>query len=227
MLGASPALSARTTDSRSAPDPDQAPDAPITAILLACGRGTRFDPSGRTNKLMAPLSNGAPLATEAARRLRLAVPRVIAVVRDRTSELALALRSEGCDTVVCEQADRGMGQVISTGIRSAGKASGWIIALADMPQVDPATIDKIRRALIGGASIAAPYHQGRRGNPVGFGLCCTDALLALDGEHGARHLLAQRAPELTQVHVDDPGILVDVDTPEALNEVCAKPNYVS
>ncbi|HBI69953.1 MAG TPA: molybdopterin-guanine dinucleotide biosynthesis protein MobA, partial [Massilia sp.] len=69
-------------------------------------------------------------------------------------------------------------------------------------------------ALADGADIAAPVHAGRRGNPVAFGAAHLPALLALEGEHGARALL--RSMPVREVEVDDPGIFRDIDTPADL-----------
>ena len=33
-----------------------------TGLLLAAGRGTRFEPHGQQNKLLAPLPGGTPIA---------------------------------------------------------------------------------------------------------------------------------------------------------------------
>lgn len=48
-------------------------------ILLAAGRGRRFDPSGTRNKLLQPLPNGEPVAVASARALLAVLPKVIAV----------------------------------------------------------------------------------------------------------------------------------------------------
>jgi molybdenum cofactor cytidylyltransferase len=56
--------------------------------------------------------------------------------------------------------------------------------------------------------------DGRRGNPVGFGRVHLAALLALEGDQGARRLL-QTCP-VTEVPVEDPGIFRDIDTPADL-----------
>jgi molybdenum cofactor cytidylyltransferase len=50
-----------------------------TGILLAAGYGSRFDPSGLHNKLLATLPDGTPVAFQSARRLLSAVSRVVAV----------------------------------------------------------------------------------------------------------------------------------------------------
>ena len=86
-----------------------------------------------------------------------------------------------------------------------------------MPRVAVSTIEVVARTLDGGPSIVAPFYRGQRGHPVGFGSAHRDALLALDGDTGARALLSMH--QIARVDVDDPGILRDVDTPEDLREV--------
>jgi molybdenum cofactor cytidylyltransferase len=181
-----------------------------TALLLAAGRGTRFDPSGMQNKLLAPLADGTPVACAAARTLLAVVPHVTAVLRPGAEALAHALNEAGCDVIFSTDAQRGMGASLAAGVRATHDAEGWIVALADMPWIAPATIEEIARRLGRGASIVAPVYRGRRGHPVGFGAMHRAALSSLDGDVGARCLL--EAAEVTSVDVDDPGVLADIDT---------------
>jgi molybdenum cofactor cytidylyltransferase len=119
--------------------------------------------------------------------------------------------------VFAERANRGMGASLAAGIEASDDAEGWIVALADMPRIATPTIEAVARALDGGASIVAPFYQGQRGHPVGFGIEHRDALMALDGDTGARALLTSQ--RVMRLDVDDPGILRDVDTPEDLRNV--------
>jgi molybdenum cofactor cytidylyltransferase len=185
-----------------------------TGVLLAAGRGSRFDPAGLHNKLLARLPDGNEVAHDAARHLLRVVSRVLAVVRPGDETLARVLNDAGCDVVFSGQALRGMGASLAAGIDASADAEGWIVALADMPCIAIPTIEAVARALDGGASIVAPFYRGQRGHPVGFGARYRDALIALDGDAGARALLAAHA--VTRVDVDDPGILRDVDTPDDL-----------
>lgn len=188
-----------------------------TGVLLAAGTGSRFDPTGLRNKLLALLPNGRCVAHEAAHRLLLVVPSVIAVVRPGADALAHVLNDAGCDVVFSADAERGMGASLAAGVGAAHEAESWIVALADMPRIAVATIEAVARAIDEGDSLAAPFYKGQRGHPVGFGLAHRDALLALDGDAGARALLSSHA--LTRIDVDDPGILRDVDTPADLNGI--------
>ena len=182
----------------------------VTGLLLAAGRGTRFDPAGLHNKLLTPLADGTPLACAAARALLAVLPHVTAVVRPGAEALAHALNEAGCDVVFATEAERGMGASLAAGIRATSEAQGWIVALADMPWIARATIEQIARRLDGGASIVAPIYQGRRGHPVGFGAMHRDALCALDGDIGARSLF--EIADVAAIDVDDPGVIDDVDT---------------
>lgn len=186
-----------------------------TGLLLAAGTGSRFDPDGLRNKLLAPLPDGQCVAQQAAHRLLMVVPGVIAVVRPGAEALAHVLNEAGCDVVFAADAVRGMGASLAAGVEASGEAESWIVALADMPRIDIATIETVARTLDDGAALVAPFYRGQRGHPVGFGLVHRDALRALDGDAGARALLATQP--VTRLDVDDPGILRDVDTPADLS----------
>jgi molybdenum cofactor cytidylyltransferase len=184
--------------------------ASTTALLLAAGRGTRFDATGLQNKLLAPLADGTPVACAAARSLLSVLPHVTAVVRPGEEALAHALNDAGCDVVFSTDAERGMGASLAAGIRATAQAEGWVVALADMPWIAPATIEAIARRIDEGASVVAPIYRGRRGHPVGFGAMHLDALSVLDGDIGARSIL--ETAEVTAIELDDPGVLADIDT---------------
>ncbi|MFL6634266.1 MAG: NTP transferase domain-containing protein [Massilia sp.] len=183
-------------------------------ILLAAGRGRRFDPAGVRNKLLQPLA-GEPVVVASARKLLAAVPRVVAVVPPLDAGVGAQLAALGCDVTVCPDADSGMAASLTHAIRlslaSAPAPRAWLVALGDMPYVDAATLRRLADALAAGAGIAAPVLDGRRGNPVGFGAVHLDALLALRGDEGARRLLLTFP--VTDIPVDDPGIFRDIDLP--------------
>jgi molybdenum cofactor cytidylyltransferase len=182
----------------------------IVGILLAAGSGTRFDPSGVDNKLMQVLPGGdTPVAVAAARNLLGAVTSVLAVVRPGDSALASMLRAQGCEVTECAQAASGMGASLAHALRQRQHAAGWVIALADMPYVEPTTIEALVAAIEQGAQIAVPVHDGRRGNPVAFGRTHLARLLELGGDVGARSLL--RTFPVTEVALDDRAIHHDVD----------------
>jgi molybdenum cofactor cytidylyltransferase len=187
----------------------------VVGILLAAGEGARFG----GDKLLAPIATPAalgaadtPLGVAAARNLIDAVPDCIAVVRPRDARLAAMLSAAGMRVVPCASAGDGMGATLACGVNAAADADGWVVALADMPWIAPATIRAIANSLAAGAAIVAPSYRGQRGHPVGFSREYRDALASLTGDAGARSVLKRNPDRLTWIDVDDPGVLRDVDT---------------
>ena len=181
----------------------------VVAILLAAGSATRFG----SDKLLHPLPHGVPIAVQAARHLKTEIAHVVAVVRPRSEDLAELLRREGCEVVVCPNADEGMGASLACAARAAGTADGYLVALADMPFVRPTSIAAVRDALASGAPMAAPYFRTRRGHPVGISGRFRSELEALGGDEGARQVLAAHDADLVKVPVGDPGVIRDIDQP--------------
>lgn len=193
----------------------------VVGILLAAGRGRRFDASGRRNKLLQCLADGEsigdspgqPVAVLSARTLLACLPRVLAVVPAGSDELAAMLENSGCEVLTCADADGGMGHSLAHAVRhsQAWAPAGWLIALADMPWVQISTVQALLAAVAGNPSgIVAPCWQGQRGNPVFIPRQHQADLLALQGDQGARALLQRYPPYL--VAVEDAGVVRDVDT---------------
>ena len=180
----------------------------VCGILLAAGASTRFG----ADKLLHALPDGTPIALAAARSLFEALPESVAVVRSPNSGLAQALRAEGLRIAVCRDASEGMGRSLAAGVRATPDASGWVVALADMPFVRPATIRAVASHIDGAAAVAAPAYRGERGHPVGFAGSFGAELQALRGDAGARAILKAHPEWVTLVEVDDRGILLDIDT---------------
>jgi molybdenum cofactor cytidylyltransferase len=109
-----------------------------------------------------------------------------------------------------------MGRSLACGVAAAREADGFVVALADMPWVRASTIDAVAQALRDGAPVAVAVVGERRGHPVGFAASYAAALLALDGDRGARDLVASAGTALCEVEVDDDGAVRDVDVPDDL-----------
>lgn len=185
----------------------------ITGVLLAAGRGERFG----GDKLRAALPDGRAVAAAAAEAMTIALPRVVAVTRPGDSEVAALLRATGCEVVVCERAVEGMGASLACGVAARLAASGWVIGLADMPAIQAETIGAVAAALTDGARLAAPFHDGIRGHPVGFAAEFGPALAQLGGDEGARRIVSAHHDQLTRIPVTDPGIRFDIDVPRDLH----------
>ena len=177
-------------------------------VLLAAGLSTRFG----EDKLVYALADGCPIAIRAAQNLVQVLPRSVAVVSSTASPLAVGLLDLGYQLVVNDMPAQGMSRSLRLGVEHAATATGWVIALADMPWIAPGTIRQVVDALVRGASLAAPAYQGRRGHPVGLASRWRDALGANNGDQGARDILTAHSAELVSIDVADPGVVRDIDT---------------
>ena len=179
----------------------------IVGVLLAAGAGTRFG----GGKLVLPLDDGVAIAAHAARNLMAAGLEVVAVIRPGDFPLADMLEQEGCQVTHCAQSIHGMGHTLAHGVGSSRDAGGWIVALADMPRVQPSTIKAVAGAVQEGAVVAAPVYRGERGHPVAFGASLRDELMQLTGDVGAKPVLQRHASAMRLVECDDPGVVLDID----------------
>lgn len=141
---------------------------------------------------------------------------LLAALRPGDETLAALLGAAGCEIVVCPEADQGMGHSLAAGVRATAEASGWIVALADMPFIAPASHRVVAACLRAGASLAATEYQGRRGHPVGFSAEWLPQLAAMTGDQGGRAILEAHRERLSLCRVDDPGVVRDIDRREDL-----------
>lgn len=187
-------------------------------IVLAAGRGSRF--LGADHKLAQRLGSATVFATT----LRHAVATQLPVVVVTTQAFAdVARRSVAARDVIVlpevgtpGQEALGMGYSISSGVSAIPDAGGWLILPGDMPMVRSDTMLEVARELADHAVVYA-QHKGVRGHPVGFSAELYSELVTLRGDEGARRLVA-RYPAIG-VEVDDPGVLIDVDTEADLESV--------
>jgi molybdenum cofactor cytidylyltransferase len=70
--------------------------------------------------------------------------------------------------------------------------------------------------------VVVPTIDGKRGNPVVWSRRFFPDLMTLEGDVGARHLIASCADAVAEVPLEDSAALTDVDTPDALMAVKAE-----
>ncbi len=187
----------------------------IAALILAAGRSERM---GGVNKLVATI-DGKPLVrivAEAALASRASPVTVVTGHGAAAVDAAVA----GLDLAIVHNPDyaAGLATSLAAGVAALPPdADGAVVLLGDMPQIDAATIDRVTAALDpeGGVQIVVPTWRGERGNPVVWSAAWFDALKALTGDAGGRHLIAANGEVVAAVECG-PAVAVDVDTPGAL-----------
>ncbi len=185
----------------------------IGAIVLAAGLSRRMG----ANKLLLDLG-GAPVVRRTVEAVLAAELPVLAMLGHESETVTAAL--EGLPIMQAHAASfaDGMGATLAEAARAIpADWDGALVMLGDMPSIDPETI----RGLIAafdperGRDIVYPLYEETRGHPVLWGRAHFAALAALSGDTGARGLLAANRLRTLAVPVDDPGVLADVDTPQA------------
>ncbi|MGN3974328.1 nucleotidyltransferase family protein [Tsuneonella sp. SYSU-LHT278] len=183
---------------------------PCAFVLLAAGRGSRFG----GGKLLADLA-GWPVwrwALESARQAGFADLHVV------TNDPLVAAGSEAVRATVHPNpaADQGIASSIAVAVEAGRRARRIVIALADMPFVEPAHLGRLAR---GPGAVFTGYSGGRSGVPAGFPRSDYEKLLSLNGDRGAATL---DWPDAAVVRPRSVQSLIDIDTPESLRQAQAE-----
>ena len=202
------------------PQPRAKPEAEdsrnVTAIILAAGRSTRM---GGPNKLLAEL-DGRKLVRIATEQALASKASDVVVVTGHQAEL-VEQALEGLKVRFVRNPDfaGGLASSVKAGIAAVPEnADGAVICLGDMPLIDAHLIDRLIETFAPdrGNLIAVPVADGRRGNPVLWSRRFFKELMTLDGDIGARRLIAKHAEAVAEVPVEGDGAFLDIDTPQAL-----------
>jgi len=173
---------------------------------------------GGPNKLLAEI-DGVSLIRRVAEGVTASrASSIIVVTGHRREAITAALAGLNMAEVHNPDFARGMSTSLRAGIAFIGvDVDGALILLGDMPFVDAETIDRIIGAFeaCGGTAIIAPVYEGRRGNPVLWPRRFFAALMAIQGDKGARDLIAMHAAEIIEIAAGE-GVARDLDTPEAV-----------
>ncbi len=194
----------------------------IAAVILAAGRSTRM---GGPNKLLAEIG-GRPLVRIAVEEALASRARpVIVVTGHQREQVEAALQGLDVKRVHNPNFADGLSTSVKTGLAAVPEsADGAVVCLGDMPQVRAPLIDKLIAAFDPEriALVVIPTIDGKRGNPVIWSRRFFPELMALEGDVGARNMIARYAEAVVEVPLTDTAALIDVDTPEALAEVKAE-----
>jgi molybdenum cofactor cytidylyltransferase len=195
----------------------------VTAVLLAAGLSNRF---GAGNKLLAEIA-GEPMVRRVARQLANSkLYETIVVTGPDRDAIVEALAGIPLRDVHNQAYQSGMGGSIAAGVRALGpETDGVLIVPGDMPALTPGLIDKLIAvfAANGGAPITHPVTvDGNQRNPVLWPARRFSDLVMLEGELGAKALIAADPLPRATVTAGDETAFEDVDTQEDLARFSAR-----
>jgi molybdenum cofactor cytidylyltransferase len=189
----------------------------IGALLLAAGQSRRM---GGPNKLLAEI-DGTPMVAHVARRLLASRARpIIAVLGNQADTVGTSLGKLPIERVRNPEFAAGLSTSLKRGIAALPPdLDGVIVCLGDMPLISGRHLDRLIAAFnpLEGRAIIVPTRRGKRGNPVLWSRQFFPEMTGLAGDVGAKHLIGEHAELVAEVEMDDDAVLVDIDTPEALD----------
>jgi molybdenum cofactor cytidylyltransferase len=188
----------------------------IGAVVLAAGASRRM---GATNKLMVEVE-GTPMVARVVDALACSrIGRIVVVTGHEPERIRETLGEHDVELVHNPRYADGIASSIRAGIIALGDdVDGALIALADMPWVGPEVLDRLIDAFTTDdeLSIFVPMFGRKRGNPVLWSSVHFPELRALSGDVGGKALFHRHSAAICYVDVENAGINIDVDTPEAL-----------
>src|SRR2546422_185106 len=186
----------------------------ISAIVLAAGTSSRM---GSPKPLLT--LGGRPLLERVLETVRdAAVDDIVVVLGHEADRVRDGVSFDGAHAVVNPAYIEGMSTSLQAGIRAADpRSDGFLIVLGDQPFVQSATINTlIERRNRSQAKILIPTYGGARGNPILLDRSLSEDVQSITGDQGCRAIFGHHTRGILEVPVDDPGILVDLDTPEQI-----------
>jgi CTP:molybdopterin cytidylyltransferase MocA len=188
-------------------------DRAVTAwcVVLAAGRGERL--GGVAKALLRAGDRSFLRAVHDTARAG-GVARVVVVIGPPFGDaVAAEAGALGAEIVVNPDPGRGMASSVALGFAHViGRGDEALLWPVDHPHVAARTVVALREAV---ADVVVPRFGGRGGHPALVSAAVWPALAACP-PGGAREVLADPRFRRIDLEVDDPGVVRDVDTPEAL-----------
>lgn len=206
---------------------------PVTAnsvdiLVLAAGKASRMTvdapkereigESSPPHKLLAEF-DGVPLIRKSVETALHSGGRDIhVVVGHRANDMRDALLGIDVDVIDNPDFEEGMASSLRTGVAALKPgAAGVLILLADMPLIETVHLRKLLEifAGTGGKCVVRATSGDVRGNPVILPYGTFGGIAGLQGDVGARQIIAESGLPVVDVDIGDAALL-DVDTREAV-----------
>jgi len=187
----------------------------VAAILLAAGKSRRMG----CCKQLLPLGETTVIGRCLETLIAAGSDEIVAVVSPEGHEVAEAARNYPVRIAVNSHPDGDMASSVRSGRDALStEVDGVIVALCDYPLVLPATITRLMTEHDSSpGSIIIPCHDRRSGHPLLFPRSVLDELA---GDLTLRDLVRRNPDRVCRCEVADPGVLMDMDIPEAYRRVC-------
>ncbi len=195
----------------------------FAGVLLAAGPSSRM---GRDKGLLP--WRGATFLSGQIELLKPLTELVIVVAGKNADALAPLVYAHGSFLVINPKPERGQFSSLQIGIREVlnhGRDAA-IIALVDRPPAAPATAQRLRskfsEACAAGKWAVVPEYSGKHGHPVLVGRELIEEFLKAPSDSVAREIEHAHQQKIEYLPVDDPLVVMNVDTPEDYERLTGK-----
>jgi molybdenum cofactor cytidylyltransferase len=147
------------------------------------------------------------------------------VLGHHAEEILEALPELGPRVLINPDHESGQLSSLQCGLKHMSSAGldGVMVFLIDHPIIHRSLVNQLIEAFGKNDSlIVIPSFQRRRGHPMIFGAELFNELLAAPPDQGAVSVVRKHPHDILHLDVDEPGVLVDIDTPEAYEELIVK-----
>ncbi len=184
----------------------------IAVVIPAAGKASRM---GQLKQLL-PWGNVSVIGQTISNCRAAGLHQIIVCTGNQSELVAAEAHKFGVTTVY--NADYETGEILSS--IKAGVAAlpasilACLVLLADQPMITPAAMHHVIASWnMQSDALLVPVYAGQWGHPVLIGRDYFPALQQLPSNARARTLLVQNRAQLTEIEVDSPIILADLDTP--------------
>jgi CTP:molybdopterin cytidylyltransferase MocA len=194
----------------------------ICGVILAAGSSSRM---GR-DKALLPLPGGSESFLSAALGSLLPATELVIVVAARNMEaIAPTVWVRSATLVENPTPEAGQFSSLRLGLREVlnrGRDAAFV-ALVDRLPASPATIALLRAEFLEAVEkrfwAVVPEHNGQHGHPIVLGREMIEAMLRAPAESNSREVLHANAARIRYVTVDDPNVVMNINTPEDYQQV--------
>ena len=195
----------------------------LCAVILAAGESTRMG----TDKALLPWPPVAPggiassgtFLSAAIQSLSPFSEMVIVVAGKNESDLAPTVYAQGASLVRNPAPERGQFSSLQVGLQevlSHGRDAA-IVTLVDRPPVSNATLKTLCDVFVATPSekwAIVPEYKGKHGHPLLLAREMIEAFLKAPATASARDIEHQHQQHIDYVPVEDPAVILNVDTPQ-------------
>lgn len=186
----------------------------IAGLVLAAGESSRMG----TDKALLTYHGRTFLEIILATLRKASISRIAVVLGHHADEVQRRINFQGVAVVLNQDYSRGQTSSLQAGLKAleSPDLDAFVLCLVDQPAVSVEVVQRLIAAFReSGSPVVIPTYQNQRGHPVLIGRALFEELKSLSHDRGANTVVHEYRGATRFVPVSDPGILLDVDDPDA------------